>query len=38
MTPFIAFDWGTTNRCIHAIGGNGRVEATEREKRALWLG
>lgn len=33
--PFLALDWGTTNRRIYRIGQTGAVEASERDDRGV---
>ena len=33
--PFLAIDWGTTNRRVYRIGAGGAVEADERDGRGI---
>ena len=33
--PFLAVDWGTTNRRVYRIGANGTVEADEQDGRGI---
>ncbi len=35
MTPFLAVDWGTTNRRVFDIGENGAVTRTERDDHGM---